>query len=474
VLSRARDVLASPVSRPAFVLVPAGNLLGALTVGVLSALEHVSGPPVLLLLGALLLGEILVLTGFASMWSRARHDARRPAAEGEPPQGWLSGLSALAPAAVTAALCAACFALLLLLAIAGGVLGSASGEDLLHDTLLARVVHGLLGMALFLIPATIQSGVLGSVTGLLVRRSYLDRDRRGLLAARETARTRAQVASVQRTTTPGRGWRVPGRRLGPVLVGVGLLLMVTGRAAVGLLLILAVSAALLLRLWRGSRSPATSALRVELAHRAGLPPSDDDAALVAFRAAELRAAATTRGWQPDAPTGGILGQLAARASNCYRGTVDDLPFTCWDRIGLVVTSREVEGREVQTSRLTGAATTVELDFPMVVRLAVVRGGPLAAVTWSHLGPRIDLESGEFNQRFDVWCDDPLRARLVLNPAVMALLLGMPDPVELVLDRGRLRLTAEGVLLAADDIEAQARLAGRIRASARAAMPHLTD
>jgi len=96
------------------------------------------------------------------------------------------------------------------------------------------------------------------------------------------------------------------------------------------------------------------------------------------------------------------------------------------------------------------------------------------VTWSHLGPRIDLESGEFNKRFDVYCDDPVRARLVLNPAVMSLLLQTPQRSELVLDGGRLRLSAEDVLLTPDRIEEQVRLAARIRESARAAMPRLAD
>jgi hypothetical protein len=141
---------------------------------------------------------------------------------------------------------------------------------------------------------------------------------------------------------------------------------------------------------------------------------------------------------------------------------------------VVTSSSRVDGGEVSRSRITGAATFVELDFPIVVRLAVVAGGPLAPVTWSHLGPRIDLESGEFNARFDVYCDDPVRARLVLNPAVMSLLLTTPQRAELVLDRGRLRLSADDVLLTPDRIEVQVRLAARIRESARAAMPRLAD
>jgi len=478
VLRPLRRALSAPVVRPALVLVPAGGLLGALTVGVLVALGHVTGGPVLLLLGAMLLGEAMVLSGFAAMWSRAREDSRRPVAPGETRDGWLSALAALAPAVGTALLCVACFGLLLLLLALATAVGGAADQDLLHDGPLSGFLLFLLGTGLFLVPATVQAAVLGSVTGLLVRHSYLDRDRRELLAARESARTRAQAVAVQRTTTPGRGWRLLGRRAGLVLVGLGVLLIVTGRGVVGLLLVLAVSAVFVLRLWRGSRSPAIVSLRADLARRAGLPSKDDDAPLVAFRATELRAAAAARGWQPVAPTGGVVDQLVEqltdRPTNRYGGTLDGIAFVCWDRLGVVTSSRQVDGAEVSTSRITGAATYVELDFPIVVRLAVVVGGPLAPVTWSHLGPRIDLESGEFNERFDVYCDDPVRARLVLNPAVMSLLLMTPQRAELLLDGGRLRLSAEDVLLTPDRIEEQVRLAARIRESARAAIPRLAD
>jgi hypothetical protein len=62
--------------------------------------------------------------------------------------------------------------------------------------------------------------------------------------------------------------------------------------------------------------------------------------------------------------------------------------------------------------------------------------------------------------------------MVLNPAVMALLLATQESTELVLDRGRLTLSAREALLAPDRIDEQVRLAARIRDSGRSAMVRL--
>jgi hypothetical protein len=185
----------------------------------------------------------------------------------------------------------------------------------------------------------------------------------------------------------------------------------------------------------------------------------------------MAALAAANGWRPAAPRTGLVEQLlSAQRRHVYDGLLDGMPFVVWDRLAVVTTSTRSRTR----TTITSAATSVEVDFPVVVRLAVVADGVTSRVGWSHVGPRVDLESGAFNDRFDVYCDDPVRARTVLNPAVMARLLAQPGPVELLLDRGRLTLTAVGALVPPDQVLDQVRLAASIAVSARAAMPRLDD
>ncbi len=464
------------VLRPPAALVPGGSLLTAITFGVLNVQGSVSGVLLLLLVGTGVLGEVLVWVGFAGIWSQARYDARQPSPRGEIFRGRTSALGALAPAALTAALCAACIGLLIVLLVGGFAVNAGSGTDVVNDSPLSGVLVLLLCTGLALVPGTVQAAVLGSVTALLVRRAYLDPERRALLAAREAARTPAQVAAVQATTPPGRGWRRLGR-YGEISVGtLGLVLLVSGRPAIGALLLVAAIGALLLRVWRGVRSPQMAAVRSQLRRRASLPPGRDDAALVAFRTAEMQETGARLGWTPahaaDSGLHQLVEQLTARRSNVFSGTVDGTAFVVWDRIDVVTSSTRVGTRETSVTQISGASTAVEIDFPLVVRLAVVEGGLTAPLAWSHIGPRIDLESGDFNERFDVYCDDPVRARMVLNPAVMALLLATQESTELVLDSGRLTLSAREALIAPDRIDAQVRLAARIRDSGRSAMARL--
>jgi hypothetical protein len=468
---------APSVLRPPAVLVPGGSLLTAITFGVLNVLGSVSGVLLLLLVGAGVLGELLVWVGFAGIWSQARYDARQPSPRGEAFRGRSSALGALAPAALTAALCVVCIALLILLLVVGFTVNAGSDTDVVNDTALNDVLVLLLCTGLALVPGTVQAAVLGSVTGLLVRRAYLDPERRALLAAREEARTPAQVAAVQATTTPGRGWRRLGRYVGLSVCALGLVLLLAGQPVIGIVLLVAAIGTLVVRVWRGVRSPQVAAVRQQLRERAGLPPGRDDATLVAFRTAEMRDTAARLGWAPVNPPGSgldqLVQQLTARRSNVFRGSVDGTAFVVWDRIDVVMSSTRVGTRQTSVTQISGAGTTVEIDFPLVVRLAVIEGGPTAPLEWSHIGPRIDLESGDFNDRFDVYCDDPVRARMVLNPAVMALLLATGESTELVLDRGRLTLSAREALVAPDRIDEQVRLAARIRDSGRSAMARLT-
>ena len=464
------------VLRPPAVLVPGGSLLTAITFGVLNVQGSVSGVRLLLLVAAGVLGEVIVWVGFAGIWSQARYDARQPSSRGETFRGRTSALGALAPAALTAALCAGCIALLVLLLVIGFTVNAGSDTDVVNDTALNDVLVLLLCTGVALVPGTVQAAVLGSVTALLVRRAYRDPERRALLAAREAARTQAQVAAVQATTTPGRGWRRLGRYVGISTCVLGLVLLLAGRQAIGIALLVAAIGTLLVRVWRGVRSPQVAAVRSQLRQRAGLPPGRDDAALVAFRTAEMRETAARLGWAPapaaDSGLDQLVEQLTARRSNVFRGSVDGTAFVVWDRIDVVTSSTRVGTRQTSVTQISGASTAVEIDFPLVVRLAVVEGGLTAPLAWSHIGPRIDLESADFNERFDVYCDDPVRARMVLNPAVMALLQATQESTELVLDRGRLTLSTREALIAPDRIDEQVRLAARIRDSGRSAMARL--
>jgi hypothetical protein len=283
------------------------------------------------------------------------------------------------------------------LLVGGFAANAGSGTDVVNDSPLSGVLVLLLCTGLALVPATVQAAVLGSVTALLVRRAYLDPERRALLAAREAARTPAQVAAVQATTTPGRGWRRLGRYVGLSACVLGLVLLLAGRPAIGAVPLVAAIGTLLARVWRGVRSPQVAAVRSQLRQRAGLPSGRDDAALVAFRTAEMRDTAARLGWAPVNAAGSglelLVEQLTARRSNVFRGSVDGTAFVVWDQ-------------------------------------------------------------------------------MVLNPAVMALLLTTQESTELVLDCGRLTLSAREALIAPDRIDEQVRLAARIRDSGRSAMARL--
>lgn len=445
-------------------LATGGTVLWSLAVGLLAT--EPSGAVVIALLLTVLLGQVLVVTGFVRMWTSARHDAALPLAAGEHPRSWLRAMSALVPAGVSAALGVACIALTFVLVI-GDAAVHGGGDEHLSGAPAVLLLTGFMGVL-----GAFQNIALGTVTALLVRRSLVSRDRRALLESRELARSGSDVAATQRTTTPGREWRVLGRYAGVLGSGLGLLLLLTGRSY-GLVLLLLPVAILLLRTWRGSRSPRIAALRDRLRQGAGLPPGNDDAPLLTARDAEVRAVALAHGWTPYAGRDRLAERLAGHLTGLRRdgwtGAVDGERFRLWDRVAYVLVS--TNDRPTRT-RITDASTTVDMEFPMVVRLAVVTDSLWSTVGWSWIGPRIDLESQEFNQRYDVYCDDPVRARLVLNPAVMAALLDVQDPAVLLLDEGRLTLTLTGTFVPPDRLVDTVRLAARLRRSARAAMPRL--
>ncbi|HET9944658.1 MAG TPA: hypothetical protein VFR56_03330, partial [Actinomycetes bacterium] len=73
----------------------------------------------------------------------------------------------------------------------------------------------------------------------------------------------------------------------------------------------------------------------------------------------------------------------------------------------------------------------------------------------------------FNDAYDVYCLDPYRARLVLNPAVMALFAAHPG-LEMVLDHGLLRLTRPDELADPATLVELVALTTRVARSAKAA------
>ncbi len=194
----------------------------------------------------------------------------------------------------------------------------------------------------------------------------------------------------------------------------------------------------------------------------------DDAAvqqLLAERAAQVAAVAAAQGW-----TFQVVDRQAApngTARNSMAGVHDDVPFVAYDLVR-EASRTSVNGRV--TSIRLATDTVVQVPFAAAFKLAVVPETFGADVRWGTFGSVVDLESGDFNDAYQVYCLDHYRARLVLNPAVMQILAGNPG-LQLVVDRGLLRLTRTDELAQADRLVTLVDLAARVARSARAA--HIT-
>jgi hypothetical protein len=152
------------------------------------------------------------------------------------------------------------------------------------------------------------------------------------------------------------------------------------------------------------------------------------------------------------------------ARNSLLGTYDGLPYLAFDRIRSV--SHHDRERRV-TGVTLDTANIVQVPFTAAFRLAVVRDSFGADVRWGHFGRAVELESGAFNDTFNVYCLDHYRARLVLNPAVMGVLMDNPG-VELVMDHGLLRVTRTGDLADEQELLSLIALTARVARSAEAA------
>ena len=204
-----------------------------------------------------------------------------------------------------------------------------------------------------------------------------------------------------------------------------------------------------------------------IASRRTVKVVDDEEArqLLAARAAQVTAVAAERGWTFQAVDRRAAPDGSAR--NSMVGVHDDVPFVAYDRVREA--SRTTVDDRVTAIRLT-TDTVVQVPFAAAFRLAVVPETFGADVRWGHFGAVVDLESGDFNEAYQVYCLDPYRARLVLNPAVMQILASNPG-LELVVDRGLLRLTRTDELAPPDQLVTLVDLAARVARSARAA--HIT-
>jgi hypothetical protein len=375
----------------------------------------------------------------------------------------------------------------------------------------------LLGLSLLLGLVGTVVAVIAAVARIVAaaastRKDLAARDA-GLIAEMGRARTPAEAAAVQARRT-SRSWRSNPLLIlvlvcfglvfvSPVLGDAGAVVLVAAFAALG-------AALIVLTRRRPSAGPGSWTRPAGPAARAtadvtGLPPHVQDRIRAEHRLAAAAAAPAT--WQralaerlgghlpTDTDTAHLWrahhATLLARetyiaglatergytyqpldraadpdghARNSLNGTHDGVTFLAHDRIVPSV-------HRTRNNRVTGVtldlATVVQIPFAAPFRLAVLPDSLAAHLTWGHVGHPVTLESGTFNDAYNVYCIDPVRARLVLNPSVMAALISQRG-TELLLDRGLLRLTRPGGLADQDTIVAMLDLAVRTARSARAA------
>ena len=372
----------------------------------------------------------------------------------------------------------------LVLTIGGSVaFGHLFGSPAPHNTSTGPS-QGIGAWLLFIVVVTLLAliplGLLVAVvSGLLSLRSsspQVDEERRQLALARDTAHTVDEVYAVQAAPIPGRSWRrlLPLAWTAPVLLAY--LALNLGHSPGLALLLLAVELPILVAMAVTSRRRGTSA-RADLEAQTGVRRGQhgDEAALAA-RAEAVRAAAATAGWQFAPAAGSLVVGNNGTPLNLCSGAVDGQPFLTFDDLSLVhldspvITTSGVTHRYGTT--IADARTVAQLPFPAVFRMvAAQRGvtGAAADIRWSSFGAEISLESVDFNASFVVYGDDPIRSRMVLNPAVMSLLLQAPVAVELVVVQGILEVATVHELLPIGHLPSLARFAVKVGASARSSM-----
>jgi hypothetical protein len=111
-----------------------------------------------------------------------------------------------------------------------------------------------------------------------------------------------------------------------------------------------------------------------------------------------------------------------------------------------------------------------VNFPSEHKLAVVPAGA-TDIGWRRFGDGINTESGEFDGKYRVHCQDPRWATLALNPALMQRLLDR-WPVTLVVAANLFAVIKPGWVTAAE-LPAFKRLTEQLALSARAASSNRT-
>ena len=372
----------------------------------------------------------------------------------------------------------------LVLIIGGSVaFGHLHGSAAPHNTSTGpsqAIVSWVLFILVVTMLALIPLGILVAiVSGLLSLRSsspQVDEERRQLAFARDTAHTVDEVYAVQAAPIPGRSWRrlLPLAWTAPVLLAY--LALNLGHSPGIALLLLAVELPILVGMTVTSRRRSAQA-RDDLEAQTGVrrDHSGDEAALAA-RAEDVRTAAATAGWQFAPAAESLVVGNNGTPMNVCTGALDGQPFLTFDDLSLVHVDKPVLTTSGITQRyattIADARTVAQLAFPAVFRMVAAQRGATGAsadIRWSSFGAEISLESADFNGRFVVYGDDPIRSRMVLNPAVMSLLLQAPVAVELMVMQGILEVATVHELLPVGQLPSLARFAVKVGSSARSSM-----
>ena len=361
------------------------------------------------------------------------------------------------------------FVLVITMGVLGSQLGTPDpghpGQFSLHGPL-ALIGGLLLVLCLLAVPVGLVVGVLGVAIHLSTRSARLEAAHDQVVYARETAHTAEQVAVAQATPVPGQWARAvfaTYRWWIPALAAVLLAWLGLGRAAVFCVALqVAVLAVRVTVRWINGRTGGVQTIAVPI-------PASAVRSVGPERSAAVRAVAEAAGWTYVGTPSSTTGWTDLSTHNVCTGQVDGQPFTLHDAI--VTVTAQLGGGAPVTHEIP-VKTMVELNFPAVFELGVVPATESHRTGVAMIGPTVDLESAEFAQRYRVYCDDPIRGRMVMNPALMALVLASSYPIEIFIQRSVIQLITPDVLVGAEDLGDFVALAGRLRASAISATAHV--
>ena len=184
------------------------------------------------------------------------------------------------------------------------------------------------------------------------------------------------------------------------------------------------------------------------------------------RASAVQQVAASAGWTyvgDGQPATGLAARMGYRISNMCAGVERGEPFTSFDVLQVFPTVLP-SGERGPGEELGDQQTVGQMGFPAGFRLTVM---PAATGTdlFVRTGHKVVLESADFDARFQVYCDDQVLARMVLNPAVMELLLQAPFDVSLILQKNLLQVSSPRSLVPADSLRPFVAVTASIRESA---------